>query len=77
MVNEELIFRRGSGKNHGNHCTDRMQNFRTIDLALADADSKESVSFMTPPGLGIDNVLSPLNILSGNPSKTTAVMSET
>ena len=41
MVNEELIFRRGSGKNHGNHCTDPMQNFRTIDLALADADSKE------------------------------------
>jgi hypothetical protein len=32
---------------------------------------------MTPPGLGIDNVLSLLNILRGNPSKTTAVMSET
>ena len=30
MVNEELIFRRGSGKNHTD--TDRMQNFRTIDL---------------------------------------------
>ena len=43
-----------------------MQNFRTIDLTLADADSQES-SFLTPPGLGIDNVLSLLNIPERQP----------